>query len=293
MAQNPAAPKFTPNEWILDETGDRGQSLAVASNCYQYAIAGSNPDGSNRVFEEAIPNPGETSGTLFSLDTTADPKKFIKALEADGLKWAGKPKDTNPLAAISEVIGYSPTPPAMRGHYLVGVYIENLRTAENPAGTIDYHFVRQDADGGWSDKGGQGREVYVKRLIEPPTNGETPPLPEIYAMDTAGTRSNYRLMGYAYVPEQGIDAGLEAPIKEVIQESIAKTEDGCHANLAGLFNSKDQNEIKNLAITLKKYGTLDGTELPVSSIFENCANKHLDQQKVAIQQSQPNEGRGG
>lgn len=206
------APAFTPDAWNKDFVN----ADLWGSNCYQYAAAGSKPDGSNQVFNEAIPNPGELGGYKLTKDSknpVTETNRVFQGLEADGIK---------SLQTTS-----SELPPKKDNHYLIGVYV---------AGNWhDFHFVRQDSDGGWSHKPGTGAPI--ERLREPNANGSYAPLPQNYG--------DYTLVGYGYVPQKGIDLGPEKLLRDDIHNCKDVHED---------FYNKGKESYKLYDTLINKYG---------------------------------------
>lgn len=173
-AANPSAPAFEPGRWndpSLDPAG---------SNCYQYALGGSEADGSNKLYNESIPNPGMLAGYYEQGNDFTNPTGMANRLMLDGLT----------VASTTQV------PTAPPGYYVAGFYLSQP-TADNRMG--DFHWVRQDRDGGWSEK--TGTNGIVQRVLEPAADGTYQPLPP--------TLRGYQLVGYVLVPERGIDLGIE------------------------------------------------------------------------------------
>lgn len=201
---NPDAPRFEPQYWV-DSTRTTplgGRPLSVAANCYQYALAGSHADGSNKIYNEPTPSPGDRAGMydLWLTQGKTSVERYQQLLEADGIGWA---------AGYRSGLDSQPIPAAKPGHYLVGVYLKDG----------DYHFVRQDRDGGWSEKPGADDQTHVRRFLEPAEDGGYKELPNEH--------SGYRFAGYAYVPKQGVDGGLEHFFQKSLVEHAANGKTGC------------------------------------------------------------------
>jgi hypothetical protein len=177
---NNDAPEFTPEKW----NNDFFRADLWGSNCLQYAMAGSLPDGTNRLFNEIPPDPGETVGYKINKQNITK-NDVLEALKVDSIQVI---KETDKL------------PTKKNGNYIVGIYVSDLGT--------DYHFVRQDRDGGWSHKSGIGAKI--ERFIEPTDNGDYATPPQTYY--------DYRLIGYAYAPKEGRDLGPEKKLMEEIKQ---------------------------------------------------------------------------
>lgn len=257
---NPDAPKFTPEVWIAkgSKTEEDPKGLAVSSNCYQYAVSGTDKAGNNIVYDEVSPNPGETKGHLMTPDSYD--KKGIKVLSSmDGLEIGS----TN----------HKKLPPNKAGKYIVAAYVENLATAKNPDGDKDYHFIRQDSDGGWSEKQGLQNIALVQRYHEPAADGGYVTLPKKY-----GHSGSYKFVAYAYVPKQGIDGGMDAFFIPSILANKAYGHDGCampnsyFSLITEDKNNDAQNEsmerAKKVGEAMKKHGITVAVEA-----YEACFEK--------------------
>lgn len=270
---NPDAPTFTPDLWVLPNSrnADHPNGIMVNSNCYQYAIAGSNADGSNVTYHESIPNPGERDGTMEGTDKFR-PARMRELLEIDGL---------TPASTRAESL-----PPSKPGFYIVGTYIKNLRPSkEHPDGARDYHFMRQDADGGWSHKPGQGYHITVERFREPDKDGGYRTLPERF-----GVKNNYKFIGYAYVPKAGIDAGLEEPLITTILAQRAKNPESCDAPNAVLnrflsaslpINTDLLTHVRNIGIIMRKHRIPEAVEA-----YEACLDAYVKDLKKPLLESE-------
>jgi len=174
-SQHPDAPDFNPDAWN-DPSVNR-----MATNCFQYAFAGSLKPSQ---LDKSVPNPGETSGNEFNR-VVASSDALLNALQTDGIDIVSKQ-----------------LPPPKKGYYVVGLYFDE---------GDDFHWVRQDSDGGWSEKPGMG--THAQRLYEPGPNGQFQSLPADYR-DVPGRAqaSPYLFVGYAYAPKDGMSLGLEKNI---------------------------------------------------------------------------------
>lgn len=192
---NPNAPRFAPDDWNKNAkkvTLPNGKEILIVNgaNCYQYAFAGSAPDGSNNVyFEPSTPNPGETYALegIRQSKTDHTPSGILNGVSADRIQFAGGRQDQ--------------VPPPIPGHYVVGIYLHEGE---------DYHFVRQDADGGWSSK--EGISIPVTRYMEPNPDGSYKPLTPRFG------EGDYTFVGYVYAPKEGRGLGPKVAIAKSLQE---------------------------------------------------------------------------
>lgn len=168
-------------------------------NCYEYAVAGSShgPDAS-------IANPGTTHGWDFS-QLDIEKATMITLVQRDGLEPAG-----------------DNLPPEKAGHYRVAMY---LKTYPDEPGRNDYHFIREDENGLWSQKQGKNSSVEtVKDAAGNPVK-EVPTLMEGYQATVEAGEGTYKLSHYFYVPAQGLDVGWDAFIErqqEQGKEAVCK-----------------------------------------------------------------------
>ena len=270
---NPDAPKFMPELWIKADTKTEKtpRGLALDSNCYQYAIAGSKPDGSNHVYDESVPEPGQLSG--YAMTELSYTKKAIRNLSGlDGIRIVSADEDKLPLNKF--------------GYYAVGIYVKNQRSNKNPKGELDYHFIRQDADGGWSEKQGYQNEALAQRFAEPAADGGYRPLPRLY-----GKNKNYKFVGYAYVPKEGIDAGLEGLIIPSVLAYKAFDQDVCSIT-SGIFDayvgSKPETEhaaslkyVRELGKTIRKKGISEAADA-----YDVCLDDYVRNLKKPLNPSE-------
>jgi hypothetical protein len=254
---NPDAPKFTPELW------KRSNGDVVLANCIAYAYSGSKPDGTNVVSDESVPQLGYTAGYL-AIDTDMVSKRNLPALmKKEGITWVGK----KPLASDPNKFE---VPPIKEGHYVIGLYLQPTPKGKIPEGktiSFGYHFVRQDADGGWSDK---MADEHVARAFEPAPDGGYKPLTNNYL-------KGYYFAGYGYVPKRGIDAGIEEKLIPGILYGLAKDYDVCEGlapiiNHLGNGGDKIQGawQLSNIAETLKKYNIPEAQEA-----FETCVAPYI------------------
>lgn len=257
---NPDAPKFTPELWIAPDTKTeaRPKGLSMAANCYQYALGGTAADGSNVIYNEAIPEPGGTRGRILK-NVNLTKELMVTMTELDKVK----------------VVSHDPDklPPNKPGFYVTGIYVKNLRTKANPFGEQDYHYVRQDSDGGWSGKEGYSSRKLVERYAEPAEDGGYITLPKLY-----GTRKEYSFVGYGYVPRGGIDAGIEAYLIPHMLAAKAIGEDMCKGPKAYfdiLFKdtsttAQDRllNHLPLISLSMQKYNIPEVVEA-----YDSCLEK--------------------
>lgn len=268
---NPNAPKFTPEAWISPGNSD----MAVMSNCYQYAIAGSKEDGLNQVYDEATPDPGEVAGVL--TNNWYIPSTLRELVQMDGLELA-----TQDYPAHGKV---APLPPPKAGHYIVGMYVKDIPPSEQyPEGEQDYHFIRQDSDGGWSHKLGKDPHDKVMRYIEPSSDAMYLPLPIKF--------NGYSFAGYAYVPQEGIDGGPERILVQGIVASRIKNPTSC-AVPNKVFQefildpshpgyTENLMHIRDIGFAMKKHGISAAIEA-----YESCLNSYLGEKQLAQRISSP------
>ncbi len=254
---NPDAPKFTPELWKR-KTGD-----SVMANCIAYAYSGSNPDGRNAVVDEAAPQLGYTAGYLAVTPEMLSEKELPELMQKEGLVWVGK------KAAKSEPNRFE-VPPVKPGYYVVGLYLVKTpegNISDTGGAVYDYHFVRQDADGGWSEK---MAGAHVSRAFEPAKDGGYQALPNDHL-------EGYRFAGYGYVPKHGIDAGIEPRLIPSILYGLARGYDICEglSEHIGYFRSHPEqpwglNQLHNISETLKRYNIPEAREA-----YEICIAPHV------------------
>lgn len=202
---------YTPNTWSARLPFD---------NCYDYAVGGELHGRDDGLFSM----PGQTRYMFdgFRMLTLLNDSRATVLNEADGLQYAGK--------------GAS-LPPKREGHYLVAMYLAPIDSTlhsftsgreilasttkqddalNRAALTGDFHYVRQDADGGWSEKRGA---FAVTKFQE--NNGA---LPRSFtaANYRMGINTQYHLQGYYYVPEGGVDVGTDVYFERVLSGKATK-----------------------------------------------------------------------
>ena len=209
----------------------------VLDNCYDYAVGGP----AHGRDDSAFTVPGQTQ-------LIADYDRLIKVMddniarelnEADGLVFAGSGPEL---------------PPARDGHYLVAMYlapaeldmqqgmsyrevrlsqfvsnyaqanpsdsadvpaelIQEVNQALDMVTNVDYHYVRQDADGSWSQKLGASAPSIFQE--------DAGAVPSKVTMSETLYERTYVLSGYYYVPEGGIDVGLDAHFERRLEGDSA------------------------------------------------------------------------
>lgn len=251
---SPDAPHFDLLAWTQipvpnasDPEATAGRTMTGA-NCYQYAIAGSQPDGRNNVYtdpREPITNPG-TLGHL-ALGGAYTPQDILEHSAADGLILASTEE-------LPDMPGHFAVPPPRPGYYVVGIYHKD-RITEDGDREIDFHYVRQDRDGGWSEKAGSSPLSEVSRFLEPAADGGYQPLPVRHGEPTGN--NFYTFAGYAYVPREGIDAGWEKAIgPEMIQArdnyTTSPVVNDFVAFLGDLYREGNEQQRQRVAEEVKK-----------------------------------------
>lgn len=159
--------------------------LQFRTNCYAYALndATGHPAGWAQ-------EPGEHSGyERISSDTYNNAiVNFTNRAQADGLIPAGKDA------------GY------LEGHYRVALFLKrsNGKTGES----YDFHWVREDYDGSWSQKLGHNaptnRDMAGKIITDPRT----------------ANLGDYNFVSFFYVPENGLDVGVNEQATEIVKRDI-------------------------------------------------------------------------
>jgi hypothetical protein len=176
---NPGAPIYNPNVWMTQ------RDLAKV-NCYEYAVAGyRNRDA------PGIANPGETKFIYNIFDDTKGMGRISANVlrefaVADGLTYAG-----------------ATMPEAKKGSYVVAGYLQKYDHVDQ---SVDYHWMRQDADGRWSHKQGQKPVEQVRD-----SNGKA-------VTSAPETHDNYKRIGFFQVPNDGLAVGYAAQLNNVLNK---------------------------------------------------------------------------
>ncbi len=254
---NADAPKFTPEVWT------RADGNPISANGIAYAYAGSNPDGSNVVSGEPALQLGNTAGYLQLYPDMINENNLPHLLQAEGLIWAGK----KPLKSDSNQFE---VPPSKSGYYLVGIYTPSQLSGYLQVGKpIDFAFpiIRQDSDGGWSEKMGAD---FVRRVWEPDSSGGYRPLNNHHI-------KNYQFAGYAYVPKHGIEGGIQQKLIPEILYAAAKGNDICNrlSSVTEFYATHETQpwgvqQLHAISETLKKYNIPEAQE-----VFETCVLPRL------------------
>lgn len=244
---NPDAPVFDRSAWLLkyEQGAPLMREASVAANCYQYAIAGSKPDGSNRVFNEAVPIPGDKEGRfdIWYTQQGITPAQLKELTTLDGLQWAADAQASN---------AKQPLPPAKPGYYIVGLYLRN-DPPTNGSVFSDVHVIRQDSNGGWSEKLGADNHFIPQPFLPPAADGGYQELPTSRAFD----RFTHDFAGYAYVPKDGIDGGMEFAFQRMLQEHHARGDKTCPAPIQSILQhlKLDPAQIAMFKHDLVKFNT--------------------------------------
>lgn len=159
------------------------QGFQDYANCYSYAM-----NDMDR-YRQGGDVPGERGRFDFSSRSDSDYKTFqqelVKAIEADGAMIGGA--NAQPL----------------EGYYRVAVYTRPPLPG-GPQGDVpamDYHFVRENADGTWSQKEGAHPQTGAGRVTNRDDTGAVITDPRAAAL------GRYEFLTYAYVPQGGLDVG--------------------------------------------------------------------------------------
>jgi hypothetical protein len=171
-----SAPPYEPEKWNKD---------TKIANCYLYAANNFDPKYSSYETEEdpgADPKHGNSSIDKVNIYST-DPgelKKFTDAIvqgaEHDGMTWTGKNANAAP------------------DHYKAALFIRPATGGPDDGDVMDYHFIRRDSNGAWSQKeGAEGPVTNRDNSGNPITNPEKANMGE------------YKFAGYFDVPKGGID----------------------------------------------------------------------------------------
>lgn len=229
---NSSAPEYEPEKWADN-----------ASNCFEYAI------NNNDAF---IFQPGTKKGLKFESYRVDDyTKQLMQFVIADGAL---------PLADGE---------PAPKGFYAVAMYVAietkvHYDSKGKPIKTEeladDYHFVREDADGGLSHKLGLNP---VERL-ERPADGGFPK--EIKANDVT-----YHYTGSVAIVEGGLNIGLDSRLAEMpkLQQTLFSEEQ---------LSRKTRNEICKLGHQLDglefQAHTADPEDMPTDPVLHRFATEY-------------------
>lgn len=160
------------------------QGFQDYANCYSYAM-----NDMDR-YRHGGDVPGERGRFDFSSRSDRDYKTFqqelVKAIEADGAMIGGA--NAQPLEGYYRVAVYT-RPPLM----------DARQQGDAPA--MDYHFVRENTDGTWSQKEGAHPQTGSGRVTNRDDAGAVITDPRTAAL------GRYEFLTYAYVPQGGLDVG--------------------------------------------------------------------------------------
>jgi hypothetical protein len=178
---NPSAPAYQPELWPASNAPtvrDRD-----ARHCYTYGVNASGfvtPGDSvePEIREQILPSKGNLFGAGLN-DFNKNVRAIIAGAALDGLDFIGQEPRIKP------------------GTYLIAYYQTDPKSVCKKDGCVaDYHFVRQNSDGGWSHKLG---DLAVSRLD---SNGLEITDPRTAHFELSGRP--YRFVGFFQVPEGGL-----------------------------------------------------------------------------------------
>lgn len=181
------APDFMPDKWDgIDVDIKEWGFILAQNNCYAYGV---NDPSTRRIRSgRELPGIGINSVQKVDLATLNSHKKFISALRADGIIFAGRKKPQAP-------------PP---GCYAIAAFSCDVGSKTHRS----FHFYRLDRDGYWSHKCGTGPvwgDYQSGKAIEDPrahVHHEKP-------------YDGMQFIGYFYVPNSGIALGRQDSILPV------------------------------------------------------------------------------
>ncbi len=208
---NADAPKFDPKPY---ETSPSTPLGGPEDNCYDYAVE---PAGK---IDWLIANPGETHMDLsLQVGRNITAKHVTDLVVKDGLTPAG-----------------ATLPADKPGFYVVGLYVAHGK---------DYHFIRQDAGGTWSQKIGSAS---LPSLVTDNKNKpvSTPPASlTLSPPEEPQNAKTYTLAQFFYVPKGGLKLGIQ---KGIVDATALKGVDGfCQAvnTLRNVFIDEKRKENPN------------------------------------------------
>jgi hypothetical protein len=138
---------------------DMAAGYQLRNNCYSYAIGHpDNPPGWKL-------SPGEKAGLGIAKENEFDNKDLLRLVKADGLTVAGN------------------DPKPRQGYYLIAMFVIPGE---------DFHFVRQNDDGSWSQKSGEDAVTSLDFKGRPITDPRQADVGE------------YKFVSYLYVPKGGL-----------------------------------------------------------------------------------------
>lgn len=195
-------------DWIAAQTGyfAEGRSLAYHTNCYEFAV------NANNFKDRGGDNPGDVAGV--SIDDL---------IENKGLSYESA------IIHGATVDGLTPfiedgLPPHKEGYYPVALFIKDKGNDQQ-----DFHWLRANQDGTWSETPGHG-------AIKLSRDWKGDPITEPHsALRGAEIMSSYEFSMYFYVPEEGIKTGLSTNLENTFNENGM---DGLHQRLSEIYNSE-------------------------------------------------------
>ncbi len=160
------------------------QGFQEYANCYSYAMN----DMDRYNLGGDVPGERANYGNSLASETSFETykKELIKAVEADGAMIGGA--NAEPIAGYYRVAVFARPPyedPKVRG--------------DNPL--MDYHFVRENGDGTWSQKQGTSAKTGSGIVTNLDDNGKVITDPRSAAL------GRYEFLTYVYVPQGGLDVG--------------------------------------------------------------------------------------
>lgn len=170
-----SAPRFEPDRW---------NARPEVANCYVYAANDFNPRYSDRYTGM---DPGNFADFPADLDLSSNSGRemrryanwLIEGAVRDGMQWTGN----NATAAP--------------GHYKIALFVAPGNPHSTREEHMDYHWVRQDADGTWSHKFGsqpvRNTDLAGRAITDP----------------RRAAFGNYRFVGFFDVPQGGINLARE------------------------------------------------------------------------------------
>ena len=126
IKSQPIPPHYNPDAW-------KGKIF----NCYAYALRACVNFKNHE--EDLVPGFISSTSWYYRDDKEVLIKLFLKDLEALGLKAVSTTAETN----------------SVQNSYKIAIYIEEGK---------DFHFIRQDSDGNWSEKDGMYGKI---RIVNP------------------------------------------------------------------------------------------------------------------------------
>lgn len=160
------------------------QGFQEYANCYSYAMN----DMDRYNLGGDVPGQRANFGYTLASETSFETykKELIKAVEADGAMIGGTDAQ------------------GIDGYYRVAVYARSPHPDPKVRGDkplMDYHFVRENGDGTWSQKLGTTPQTGRGIVTNLDDNGKVMTDPKTAAL------GRYEFLTYVYVPQGGLDVG--------------------------------------------------------------------------------------